>query len=210
MSSAGTPHPTRSSQPSPPSRREARRARLRKERRRSAAPWTLLGLGALGFFLFLLFTAIRPPGGEEVAILPNQPHIPLPTPPGPYNTDPPTSGLHYEGTLPRGFYDEAEAASVGPYPEGYLVHNLEHDYTIIWYNCRALDAAGCETLKGEIQLFLTDMAEYKLVAFPWPSQPEPVVLTHWGRILRLEGFDARAARQFVRSNLGRSPEPNAP
>lgn len=183
---------------------------MRRERRRTAAPWILLGAGALAFFLFLVVNAIRPPGGEEVAILPNTPHIPPPTPPGPYNTDPPTSGLHYEATLPRGFYDESEAQAAGPYPEGYLVHNLEHDYTIIWYNCQVLTAADCESLKGEVQAFLDDMARYKLIAFPWPSQPEPVVLTHWGWILRLEEFDAQTARSFVRSNLGRSPEPNAP
>jgi hypothetical protein len=210
MPLAGKRQDNRSARAPQPSRREERRARLRTERRRSAAPWVLLSAGVLAFFVFLIFTALRPQGGEEVAILPNSPHIPVPTPPGPYNTDPPSSGLHYEATLPRGFYDEAEAVSVGPYPEGYLVHNLEHDYTIIWYNCLLLDQAGCDNLKSQIQTFLNEMAEYKLIAFPWPSQPEPVVLTHWGRILRMEEFDAGDARHFVRSNLGRSPEPNAP
>ncbi len=207
MSLTGKTQQARSAQPS---RREERRARRRQARRRSTALWITLGAGVLGFFLLLLFTALRPQGGEGVAILPNKPHVLVPTPPGPYNSDPPTSGLHYEAALPGGFYDEAQADSVGLYPEGYLVHNLEHDYTIIWYNCQVLAEAGCETLKGQVQAFLNDMAEYKLIAFPWPSQPEPVVLTHWGRILRMQEFDAGAARRFVRSNLGHSPEPNAP
>jgi hypothetical protein len=167
-------------------------------------------MATLGFFGFLLFSAVRPAGGEAVPILPNQPHIPQPTPPGPYNTNPPTSGLHYAQTLPGGFYDEAEAAAVGSFPEGYLVHNLEHDYTIFWYNCQIISESECAGLKADIQALISSLEGVKLVAFPWATLSEPLVLTHWGRTLPMPRFDAGRAAQFIRSNRGRSPEPNAP
>lgn len=180
-----------------------------RESRKSTLIWVLLGVATLGFFGFLVVSAVRPQAGESVPELPNLPHIPFPTPPGPYNTNPPTSGLHYAQTAPQGFYDEATAATLGEFPEGYLVHNLEHDYNIFWYNCSALDEAACAALKEDIQAVMRDFDGFKLIAFPWPSQPEPVVLTHWGQILLMERFNARAARNFIESNRGRSPEPNA-
>jgi len=98
---------------------------------------------------------------------------------------------------------------LGQFPEGYLVHSLEHDYNIFWYNCSALDEAACAALKEEIQAVMSSFDGFKLIAYPWPSQPEPVVLTHWGRILRMQSFDAGAARNFIESNRRRSPEPDA-
>ena len=186
------------------------RARHDQERRRSTLVWALLGIAALAFFGFLVFSAVRPQTGEDVVVLPNTPHVPFPTPPGPYNSNPPTSGLHFAQTLPAGFYDEAQAAAVGQFPEGYLVHNLEHDYTIFWYNCASLDEAACAALKEEIRGVMDGVENLKVIAFPWPTQSEPIVLTHWGKILRMQEFSAAAARAFISSNRGRSPEPNAP
>ncbi len=74
--------------------------------------------------------------------------------------------------------------------------------------CSNLQA--CSQLKQDIRAAFDALPGYKLVAFPWPSQTEPVVLTHWGRILRLRTFSARVLRSFADSNRGRAPEPNAP
>ena len=209
MDSSPTPPDPRPARAPKLSAREQRRVRRNLERRKSSLIWVLLGAGALAFFGFLLATALRPQAGEDVPLLPNTPHIPFPTPPGPYNSNPPTSGLHYAQSAPAGFYDEARAESLGQFPEGYLVHSLEHDYNIFWYNCSALDEAACAALKEQIQAVMSGFDGFKLIAYPWPSQPEPVVLTHWGRILRMQSFDAGAARNFIESNRRRSPEPDA-
>jgi hypothetical protein len=195
--------------PSGPSFKERRRSRQRGNQLRSLAVWIVLGTATLGVFGFLVFNALRPATGEPVEVV-SRDHVSEPTPPGPFNTDPPTSGAHYQDTLPAGFYDEAEVESLPAHPEGYLVHNLEHDYTIVWYNCGRLAGQDCERLKEEIRQALDAMSPSKLIAFPWPSQAEAVVLTHWGRILRLDEFNARTLATFHRSNLGRAPEPNAP
>jgi hypothetical protein len=112
--------------------------------------------------------------------------------------------------LPAGFYDDADVAVLPPRPEGFLVHNLEHGYVIFWYNCQALDEAGCAELKAQIRQVMDDHGNFKLIAFPWTSIEEPLAMTSWGRLQRFERFDARAASRFIRTNLNKAPEPNAP
>ena len=130
--------------------------------------------------------------------------------PGPYNTNPPTSGAHYGADLEAGFYEEAEAAGLGPYPEGYLVHNLEHGYVIFWYNCDLLDEVACTELKANIQDVMDGENDFKVIGFPWPSIDAPVVMTSWTRRLVFDEFDSDLARQFVRTYRNQAPEPNAP
>jgi hypothetical protein len=96
-----------------------------------------LGWGAVGIaFLALLgygaWNLLRPKPGQSV---PQQArtHIQVGDAHEPYNTDPPTSGPH-AGTVRAGFYDEA-------LPDENLVHNLEHGYVIIGYNCSTLEEA---------------------------------------------------------------------
>ncbi len=48
-----------------------------------------------------------------------------------YNSDPPTSGPHYDPSAGPGIYDE-------PMPDGYLIHSLEHGYVIISHNTEGM------------------------------------------------------------------------
>jgi hypothetical protein len=136
-------------------------------------------------------------------------HVEEGTDPGPYNSNPPTSGSHYPTTFEAGFYTEEAAASLPPFPEGYLVHNLEHGYVVFWYNCGLLEPAACEEMRGRIQAVMEEFDGVKLIAFPWPSIEVPVVLTSWGRMETMERFDERLARNFVRRNRNQAPEPEA-
>src|SRR3990170_7051999 len=45
-----------------------------------------------------------------------------------YNSNPPTSGPHFETWVKPGIYTE-------PQHDGELIHSLEHGYVIISYNC---------------------------------------------------------------------------
>jgi hypothetical protein len=118
--------------------------------------------------------------------------------------------VHYENTLPAKFYQEEDLASLGQYPQGYLVHNLEHGHVIFWYNCAVLDETGCQQLKSQIQGVIDAFDGVKVLAFPWKTLDVPVVATSWGRLQRFESFDTDLAERFVRSNRNKSPEPNAP
>lgn len=45
-----------------------------------------------------------------------------------FNSNPPTSGPHYEDWIRSGIYEEVK-------DDRYLVHSLEHGYVVISYNC---------------------------------------------------------------------------
>lgn len=172
--------------------------------------WGALLLVVIAGAGFLLWRTFRPSLGEQIPIMADTGHVEEGSDPGPYNSTPPTSGQHYANDLEAGFYHEDELASFGIYPEGYLVHNLEHGYVIFWYDCDARPDIDCNDLKNQIQGVMDQFDSVKLIAFPYPALTVPVVMTSWGRTYPFERFDADVASQFVVRNRNRAPEPNAP
>ncbi|HEX7974205.1 MAG TPA: DUF3105 domain-containing protein [Anaerolineales bacterium] len=190
---------------------KALQSRQRRRRFVSSLVWGGLGVGLAAVLGLLLWPAIRPALGEAIDLsVSTQDHIPEGTPPGPYPFDPPAGGAHYSRTLPAKFYEESDLPSLPKYPEGYLVHNLEHGHVIFWYNCNKLDESDCSGLKGQIRTLMEEFDGFKVVAFPWKAQQEPVIMTSWGKMQRFDNFDLDQARKFIYSNRNRGPEPNAP
>ncbi len=188
--------------------REAKRA----EKQRTQLAWrgvsALIGLGVVAAVGYFAWTVFGPKPGQSV---PSQgrAHIAVDDPHEPYNSDPPTSGPH-AGRVEEGFYDDAP-------PDEQLVHNLEHGYVIISYNCASLDEVGCETLKTEIKTnmdrakpvsFATNAK--KLIAVPRPAMDTLIALTSWGRVLKLDTYDEAAATEFIDKLRNQAPEPDAP
>jgi hypothetical protein len=182
------------------------REKNRKQRIASRLIWSGIGLVVLVVIGYFLWQGARPAAGEPVSIMDSSPHIPTGSDPGEYNSDPPTTGLHYAEEAAGGFYDE----NIYAYPAGYLVHNLEHGYVIFWYNCELLDESGCTELKSGIRAVMDELGGFKVIAYPWNSIDVPLVMTSWGRIQRFETFDAEQAKAFYQANLNKAPEPNAP
>ena len=187
-------------------RRDQLRERQRKQKLRTALIWGGIGTAALALLGLIIWRAVRPAAGESFPVMVSSPHIPIDTDPGNHNSDPPTSGLHYAETSRAGFYDE----NIYAFPAAYLVHNLEHGYVIIWYNCDTLSESECAELKTQITTVMDDLGGTKLIAYPWPSIDVPVVMSSWGRLQRFETFDVEKAKAFYRANLNRAPEPGAP
>jgi hypothetical protein len=193
------------------SAREAKRERRRKKARKNQLIWGGVGISVLIVIGFIGWSAFRPAAGEAVPIMANAgDHVPEGSDPGPFNSDPPTSGQHYGQELEAGFYEETDPAVQNEYPEGYLIHNLEHGYTIFWYNCDLLDEVGCSKLKSDIKDVMNDVNNFKVIGFPRNSISSPLVITSWGRMLAMETVDADRARDFISRNRNRAPEPNAP
>lgn len=186
-------------------KREERRARQRREQVRSYAIWGGLGLLMLALIGFTVWRGVRPAAGEAIPEMVSSPHITPDADPGEYNSDPPTSGLHYASEAEAGFYDE----NIYTYPAGYLVHNLEHGYVIFWYNCDIVSEAECSDLKTQIRTVMDELGGTKLIAYPWPSLEVSVAVTSWTRLQKFEAFDPEQAKAFYRTNLNRAPEPNA-
>lgn len=192
-------------------KREARRAAQQRKKLVTNLIWAGVGVAVFAVVALLLWNAFRPATGEAVPVMANAgDHVPEGADPGPFNSDPPTSGPHYAQEFDAGFYDESSTEAQLDYPEGYIIHNLEHGYVIFWYNCNLLDEADCDQLKGQIKGVMDEFDGFKVIGFPRDSIDEPLVMTSWGQIQRFERFDAEQSRRFIRANRNRAPEPNAP
>jgi Protein of unknown function (DUF3105) len=119
-----------------------------------------------------------------------------------YDTNPPTSGRHYQEPAPDGAYGDA------PQDE-QLVHNLEHGRVIVWFK-PGLPEGERADLRA-----LFDEDSYQMVMVPRQDMPYAVAASAWnrdpipngtGRLLTCdrmtpEVFDAlRAFRDEHRSN----------
>lgn len=191
--------------------RETRRLKKERQKRKKTLLWTGGLLAVLALVGFGIWQAVQPSPFETIPIMDNYTiHVPEGQDPGPYNSNPPSSGPHYDAEYEAGFYDETSPEAQATYPEGYIGHNLEHGYVIYWYNCTLLSEDACSQLKDEIQSSMAENGGAKLIAFPRASIEEPVAMSSWGQILRMDAFDPDLAKQFVQSNRNKAPEPNAP
>jgi hypothetical protein len=183
--------------------------REQRRRRLIIGGWIAAGVLFVAALVYLVWqeTIPEPRPGETIPIQ-GANHISVGQPHDPYNSDPPTSGPHYDQPVQAGFYDEA------PQDE-YLVHNLEHGHIIISYNCTGLSDEACTDLKDDIRGVMgragvsAVTGTLKLVAVPRPTMENVITLTSWGHLQRLEAFDANAILTFIRAYRDEAPEPGA-
>jgi hypothetical protein len=133
----------------------------------------------------------------------NQDHVPYPTPVN-YTTAPPAFGPHWNeaGIAPAPFsrklYTDDRPALEA------LVHNLEHGYTILWYDSTIADDQTAMDELGAIadNFSSDDNMRDKFIAAPWTSDDEDgkkfpegqhVAFTHWS----VGGADAASADDQV-------------
>ena len=103
----------------------------------------------------------------------------------PYEEAPPAFGTHYNvwASIERKFYSAGDRPDVGE-----LVHNLEHGYTLLWYDeTIADDEQAMDELQALASKF-TDDDNYrnKFKVVPWTSEDggafpddQHIALTHW-------------------------------
>ncbi len=187
-----------------------RREKIRAKKLRTGLYIGGSALLFLGFVGFAFWNSTKPLAGETVPHLEDATaHVPEGSNPGPFNSNPPTSGRHYGIPIKAGFYDQEDAIVQAPYPEGYLLHNLEHGYIVIWYNCELLDESTCADLKTQIREVVDDGGN-KLIGFPWSDMDSPMVMASWGQMQEFASFDETMVKDFIRTNRNQAPEPNAP
>ncbi|MBM4418198.1 MAG: DUF3105 domain-containing protein [Chloroflexi bacterium] len=183
-------------------RREATRvAKEAAERQSRVRRWIIIGASAailavaavLGVPAFV--DALRPApvlsfvdqGREHV-----DPAQPTPL----YNSNPPTSGPHYQSWAPWGVHDQE-------LPDPLLVHNLEHGGVIVHYNC----PEACPELVNQLR-DLVGSYRSKVILAPRPRADVPalITLTAWTKMDRLDAFDAQRIRAFVERFRDKGPE----
>jgi hypothetical protein len=118
---------------------------------------------------------------------------------GRYNTDPPTSGIHYSifGTAPApvGVYDK-------PLPDEYTVHNLEHGHVVVQY--RALTKAELTLVRAAAKV-----DPQRVVVAPRPTMKWKLALTAWTKIQVCDRIPPNAAQMiatFIRTRELHAPE----
>lgn len=121
----------------------------------------------------------------------NQNHVPVGTPVD-YTTAPPAYGPHWNqaGVAPAPFAKKFYTADDRPDLEA-LVHNLEHGYTILWYDSTiADDSEAMDQVQAIADKFdaTGDNFRDKFIAAPWTSGDENgkkfpdgqhIAFTHW-------------------------------
>jgi len=107
-----------------------------------------------------------------------------------YDTAPPAYGPHWSqpnvAPAPFGtkFYTEKDRPELEA-----LVHNLEHGYTILWYDDSVADSDQLDEVRGIAEKFRGDNPNFKFIAAPWTADDESesgsfpdgmhLALSHW-------------------------------
>ena len=105
-----------------------------------------------------------------------------------YTTDPPTSGPHTPGALPKGVLTQ-------PLSRPSQVGALEAGVVLLQYR----------DLSADEMRSLTQLATDKVVVAPNPSLPDRVVATAWLFKQTCSGVDSAALRGFIRTRAGHGP-----
>ncbi len=175
------------------------RAAARRQRRIQMA-----GLGLVGVVLLVVLgawvynQASQPLPGQAMPIQ-SRDHIAVGAQHPPYNSNPPTSGWHYDTPLAAGIYDT-------PQVDENLVHSLEHGYIIVSYDCAKLNGLSCDDLKTKLSDLANQQRIWKLIVVPRDNMDAPIALTAWGRIEKLNTYDENSIRAFVSAWRDKGPE----
>ncbi|MGH2807341.1 MAG: DUF3105 domain-containing protein [Actinomycetota bacterium] len=117
----------------------------------------------------------------------------------PYETDPPTSGPHYEIPADLGFYSE-------PLPPEQVVHNMEHGQIVLWYR-PDLPSNTIDQIEE-----LVDREASATVAVPYDNiqGDDAIVFTAWTASQTCAEVSEAALNEFRRQFQGKAPEPITP
>ncbi|MDP3741016.1 MAG: DUF3105 domain-containing protein [bacterium] len=130
--------------------------------------------------------------GEAIAEL-GRNHIAVGAEHEQYNSNPPTSGSHYEQWAKWGIYEQQ-------LPDEQLIHNLEHGG--IWISYKDKD-------NREIFDQLKDVAEdysIKIILTHRPENDSPIAVAAWTRLLKMDNFDEKQIRNFIKAFINKGPE----
>ena len=121
-----------------------------------------------------------------------------------YNSNPPTSGWHYEEWKTKGLYKEQQ-------PDEGLIHNLEHGY--IWISYRP-------DSDSEIINQLENFYGFgkKIIVEPRKENDKVIALAAWGWLdkfdpesnEKLSSDELKRIDDFIDKYINQGPEPNAP
>ena len=110
-----------------------------------------------------------------------------------YNSNPPTSGWHYEEWESKGVYKEQQ-------PDEGLIHNLEHGYIWISYKPE-ISPDVINNIKN-----IVNEDDWKIVMAPRAENDSQITLAAWGRLLKMNEPDYQKIKDFIETYRNRGPE----
>ncbi len=170
---------------------EARR-RQKNIQRLAIAGVAALILAIGGYYAYSAITHEEP--GESFATSGVNDHVDPSQTVTDYNSNPPTSGQHWGSVADWGVHEE-------PVPNELQVHNLEHGGIVIQYNAETIDPVALQDLTDKV-----NEIPVKVILAPREGMTEPIVLTAWGRLLRLQEYDEGQVDDFIDAYIDEGPE----
>ncbi len=186
----------------------------------------IIGVAAI-FFLAVLawvyFESSKPQPGQKIEDLGRE-HVPVGTEVK-YNSNPPTSGSHFEDWIRAGTYDK-------PQEDRNLVHSLEHGFVNMSYNCdfgksqkkspessasaspattsaqlsSEFSSEECKKLIADLTSIYEQKGKRKLIVVARPNLDAKIALTAWDRLDKFNEFNKNRIEQFIDAYRDRGPE----
>lgn len=127
-----------------------------------------------------------------------------------YDHNPPTSGCHYnlgygDAPIQAGVYDQSV-------PPEYWVHNLEHGYIAVLYNC----PTKCDTEFQELRSWYHSLpptkgfAYAKAIVLPYASLDVPFAVESWDWYDPMPVFSIDEVQKFYNNHQGHGAEASGP
>lgn len=110
-----------------------------------------------------------------------------------YNSNPPSSGMHWPSPAKNGVYDQ-------PLPDEQLIHNLEHGHVWISYKPEAPDE-----VKNKLKEIVKD-DDWKVILEPRGKNETMIALVAWGRVLKMDDPNYDKVKDFIRTYRNRGLE----
>jgi len=177
---------------------EARAAAERRRRMKTLRRNAIIAAAVLVFVGFIAVLYIREANkpGESVPAMAVRDHIaPNTTSPVAYNTDPPTNGPHVDALPEFKVYTE-------PITKELAVHGLEDAAVIINYK-PDMDKESVDKLASIATSYIQlGGGRSHVILAPYPNLSNPIVLTAWRRIDRLDVLDEARIRRFIDEYVG--------
>lgn len=164
----------------------------------------------VSFLAWLFYASTKPLPGTKIADL-GRGHVQIGTEIQ-YNSNPPTSGQHYEDWTRAGIYTE-------PKDDRNLVHSLEHGYIVMSYKCETdrlegkeateggkITDASCDDKKNKLEEVYDKKGKRKLIVVTRPNLDTNFALTAWNYLDKFDAFDGPRIEKFIDAHRDNGPE----
>ena len=175
----------------------------------------------IAFLAWLFIESSKPLPGQIIADL-GRGHVPIGENVD-YNSNPPTSGKHYEEWIRAGVYESEK-------DDRNLVHSLEHGYVILHYKCNSSvipsESEGsqdlesedsspsaqndvnedCEERKNQLIQIYEKKGKRKLIVIPRSNLDTNFALTAWTYLDKFDNFDGDRIEKFIDTHRDQGPE----